>query len=85
MYSNSRRTGCPGAIAGCTFADDCGGVTHSLGDIVNLATFRPIAGSPAIGAGAASLFHSGFERVPTNDFEGDLRPDPPAIGYVEGP
>jgi len=76
--------GCPGALAAsCTFAD-CS-ATHSLGDIFDLATFRPVVGSPAIGAGAASLFHSGFERVPTDDFEGDLRPDPPAIGYVEGP
>jgi sugar lactone lactonase YvrE len=73
--------GCPGAIAGCTFAD-CG-ATHSLAEILDLATFRLAAGSPAIGAGAASLFHSGFERVPADDFEGDPRADLPAIGFDE--
>jgi hypothetical protein len=80
------KAGCPDAIAGCTFAD-CG-VTHSLAEIVDLATFRLAAGSPAIGAGAGSLFHSGFERVPAGDFEGDPRPDLPdlpAIGFDERP
>ena len=50
--------------------------------------FRLTAGSPAIGAGAGSLFHSGFERVPVDDFEGDARPDLPdlpSIGFDERP
>jgi sugar lactone lactonase YvrE len=78
--------GCPGAIAGCTFGD-CG-TAHSLAEIVDLVNFRLVASSPAIGAGAASLVHGGFERVPTDDFEGDPRPDLPdlpAIGFDEGP
>ena len=81
--------GCDGAIAGCTFAD-CG-VAHPLEHIFanpGDGNFRLAAGSPVIGAGAGSLFHSGFERVPVDDFEGDPRPDLPdlpAIGFDERP
>ena len=76
--------GCPGAVAGCTFGD-CG-AAQSLDEIFDRITFRLVAGSPAIGAGAGSLFHSGTERVPAGDFEGDPRPDLrdlPAIGFDE--
>lgn len=80
--------GCPGAVAGCTFAD-CGGVAHLLTDIFadpDNGDFRLAAASPAIGAGDGSLFHSGTERVPAGDFEGDPRPEGlPAIGFDESP
>ena len=48
--------------------------------------FPLAANSPAIGAGQATLFHAGLERVPTFDFEGDPRPeDLPSIGFDERP
>jgi hypothetical protein len=48
--------------------------------------FRLFGGSPAIGAGVDSLFHSGTEGVPAADFEGDPRPEGlPAIGFDERP
>jgi len=79
--------GCPGAVAGCAFAD-CG-AGHLLGEIfadpLN-GDFHLAVDSPAIGAGQATLFHAGLERVPAFDFEGDPRPDDlPSIGFDEGP
>ncbi len=67
--------GCPGAIAGCTFAG-CG-ASHPLDHIfVDAAAgdFRLIAGSPAIGAGLPSFVNGGAERVPGSDVDGNPRP-----------
>ena len=70
------------------FVEDCG-VAHPLEHIFVAPVdgdFRLIAGSPAIGAGAGSLFQGGTERVPTADFEGDPRAEGlPAIGFDERP
>lgn len=80
--------GCPGAIAGCTFAG-CS-ATHPLDEIFidpAAGDFRLIAGSPAVGAGLASFVNGGAKRVPASDFEGNPRPvgAPVDAGFHETP
>ena len=73
-------------LGGCTFGD-CG-PAHVLMEIFDGPSdfrLRPLA--PAIDTGLASFVDSAREWVPALDFEGDVRPQGPAldIGFNEAP